>query len=609
MWLLVGALAFVSACVAPPLSNGKYLSMYSVESDNPTLVKIDGRQVISSQDLIERLSASDLFRSGGIVSWDDARDTLENIIRDSLISLAADTFTLDPGSGSYFDYKSVYEGLLKQEFITEVVYPQFKVDSAEADSFYYARQDIFTFFSQVDLAHIVLSKSGYRNEEDSLYYRAISDDSLESLMETRLSALKEQITDSTSFQEAAELYSLDRSSGERGGRLGWIETGNLHPEIEDVVFDSSVSVREVVGPVKSRDGWHLFYMYGRHFEGIPEMNEGRLAQATNIIANMRAQEIMNGIFDSLLALYPVTFNDSVLMLPSTDADPETWVAWTEGIDTIRYKTFSRELEGLRASQSLSLNPTLPQRRYMLLPIVNSRHILRMCGELGVVDLPRVQNESRRYYTGYARGEILRRGTAADFRVSDEEIEKYYTAHKGRFQLDKQFHVQQIIMEDSLHAEFVRSLAESGTDFLDLAQEYYPGEPDIRRVAADLGYVGQKDPLPEGLFNLIQSMTAGDISEPFKTEFGFHVVRLAERKRSYSVAEARGDIVKEFRQKYLEKAVKRLDRDLRRNHTIWRSRERYAGILIGPKLERLAIPDVPDTLNLLDDLTASDQAGP
>ena len=92
---------------------------------------------------------------------------------------------------------------------------------------------------------------------------------------------------------------------------------------------------------------------------------------------MRAQAIMRGIFDSLLAQYPITYNDSVLMLPESEADPNAWVAWTEGIDTIRYEKFSRELEGLRASQSLSLSPSLPQRHYILLALVNARHILRM----------------------------------------------------------------------------------------------------------------------------------------------------------------------------------------------------------------------------------------
>lgn len=604
MWLLSGVLAFVSACGAPPLSNGKYVSLYTVESDNSVLVKIDGRAVISAQDLVERLSSSQLLLSGGIVSWDEARDTLESILRDSLISLAADTFTLDSGSGGFSDYTSVYEGLLKQEFITQVVFPQITVTLAEADSFYYARPDIFTFYSQVDLAHIVLSKAGYRNEEDSLYYRSMSDDSLESLMETRMNALKAQITDSISFQEAAELYSLDRNSGQRGGRLGWIEKGNLHPEIEKLVFDSSIALREAVGPLKSRDGWHLFFIYDRHFEGVPEINESRLAQSTNILADMRAQKIMKGIFDSLLSRHPITYDDSVLMLPFAEADPEAAVAWAEGIDTIRYKTFSRELEGLRAVQAASLSPTLPQLRYMLLAIVNTRHVLRMCHELGVVDLPRVRNESRRYYIDYARAEIRSRGTTSNFRVDNEEVERYYAAHQSEFVLNKQYHVQQIILEDSLHAEFVRSMAESGVDFLDLAQEHYPGEPDIRRVAADLGYIGQEYPLPDGLFNLVQGMTSGDISEPFKTEFGFHVVRLAERKRSVSLAEARADIVRVFRGRYLEQANKNLDRDLRRNHTIWRSRERYAGILLGPKVDRLAIPDVPGAPGAPDDSTAN-----
>ncbi|MFQ5608195.1 MAG: peptidylprolyl isomerase, partial [Candidatus Zixiibacteriota bacterium] len=460
------SMSLLTACAAPQLSNGKYLSPYSVEKENPVLLRIDNEREITAQDLITRLEKSNVLRAGGVLPWDEARDTLENILRDSLVSLAVDTFTLQTDRGAYADFVTVYENLLKQEFISEVVFPQISVDSSEADSFYTARPEMFTYFSQVRLAHIVLSRAGYRNEEDSLYYRSMPDEELDSLIYRRLRLLREQITDSLSFQEAAELYSLDRNSGKRGGALGWIERENLHPEIAVELFDSTTALHEALGPIQSRDGAHLFYIYDRHFEGVPPLNEARLAQATNILADMKAQRVLNHIFDSLQLEHPVVYNDSALLLWPGEASPELWVAWAEGIDTVRYARFQREIDGLRASRSLSLDPTLSQRRYLTMAIVNIHHVLRMCRELGVTDLPRVRDQRRRYHADFARSVISRRNSGADYTPSEEDISEYYSAHIGDFVLEKQFHVQQIILEDSLHAEFVRALAESGYDFLD-----------------------------------------------------------------------------------------------------------------------------------------------
>ncbi|MFQ5607576.1 MAG: peptidylprolyl isomerase, partial [Candidatus Zixiibacteriota bacterium] len=120
-----------------------------------------------------------------------------------------------------------------------------------------------------------------------------------------------------------------------------------------------------------------------------------------------------------------------------------------------------------------------------------------------------------------------------------------------------------------------------------------GEPDIRRVAADLGFVGPGDPLPDGLFSLVEGMTPGEISKPFKTEFGYHVALLKERKKSLSAVEARNRIVKTLNGERRAEIKKRWDRALRKNHLIWRSRERYAGVLLGPLLDRLALPDIAE----------------
>ncbi|MEQ8329109.1 MAG: peptidylprolyl isomerase [Longimicrobiales bacterium] len=77
------------------------------------------------------------------------------------------------------------------------------------------------------------------------------------------------------------------------------------------------------------------------------------------------------------------------------------------------------------------------------------------------------------------------------------------------------------------AEAIREQAVSGGDFADLARRYSQ-DPGTAGQGGDLGFVGRGDlvrPIDQALF----AMEVGDISEVVESPFGFHVLRLDERR--------------------------------------------------------------------------------
>ncbi len=64
-----------------------------------------------------------------------------------------------------------------------------------------------------------------------------------------------EIKDGMSFGDAAFSFSEDKSSAEKSGDLGWFERGKMVKPFEDAAF--SAKVGEVVGPVKTKFGYHL----------------------------------------------------------------------------------------------------------------------------------------------------------------------------------------------------------------------------------------------------------------------------------------------------------------------------------------------------------------
>ncbi|HSH00178.1 MAG TPA: peptidylprolyl isomerase, partial [candidate division Zixibacteria bacterium] len=433
--------------------------------------------------------------------------------------------------------------LLKREFLNQTVYPRIEIDSLMVDSFYFAREDLFTYESQVNVGHIVLSKPGYRHGDDSAAYAPYSDHELDSMIYFRLNLLKSEISDSLDFEHLAKLYSLDGRTGGLGGRFGWVQKNNLHPEIERVLYDPQTPLHTVIGPLESRDGVHLFYLYDRHFQGIPPLNPERYDRARGILLNVFAQGEIATVLDSLRAVRPTIYNDSALQLGSREGEPSLWVAWAEGIDTVRFAEYDNACIPFR-SRFNTLTFTAEQGRYIVQTIVDERLLIMLAEELGIPQQPAVSEELEKNRRKFARVAVRRLGEAPGFVPSDEHIRDYFDTHEREFVSERPVKLQQILLADSLHAEFVKALAESGEDFLTLAERHYVGEPDIRRAAADLGWIGPRD-FDSTIFEESYAAIDGSVLGPIKTEYGYHVVRVEEVKRAPSLEEVRGRIYTEL----------------------------------------------------------------
>jgi len=65
------------------------------------------------------------------------------------------------------------------------------------------------------------------------------------------------------FAEVAKRYS-ECPTGSEGGDLGYFPRGDMAKDFERVVFDPKTPLDKVVGPVETRNGWHLIMVHSRH---------------------------------------------------------------------------------------------------------------------------------------------------------------------------------------------------------------------------------------------------------------------------------------------------------------------------------------------------------
>ncbi len=127
---------------------------------------------------------------------------------------------------------------------------------------------------------------------------------------------------------------------------------------------------------------------------------------------------------------------------------------------------------------------------------------------------------------------------ANISVSRREVEKFYKAYKDSIpEMPKRANVSHIVIKtqpgtsaDSLAVSQLRDIKskiQEGTSFEELAQQYSQ-DPGSRRQGGDLGFVSRGTLVPE-FEQVAFSLQQGEISDIIETEFGYHIIKLEERR--------------------------------------------------------------------------------
>jgi len=127
---------------------------------------------------------------------------------------------------------------------------------------------------------------------------------------------------------------------------------------------------------------------------------------------------------------------------------------------------------------------------------------------------------------------------ANISVSRREVEQFYQAYQDSIpEMPKRANVSHIVIKtkpgassDSLAVRQLRDLKtkiQEGADFAELAQQYSQ-DPGSRRQGGDLGFVSRGTLVPE-FEQVAFALQQGAISDIVKTEFGYHLIKLEERR--------------------------------------------------------------------------------
>jgi peptidyl-prolyl cis-trans isomerase SurA len=143
---------------------------------------------------------------------------------------------------------------------------------------------------------------------------------------------------------------------------------------------------------------------------------------------------------------------------------------------------------------------------------------------------------------------VQQGSVSDrVQVTDQEIENFLNSAEGQARTAPQYHVQHALIpltdnsdpaQVKQFAEQLASRARAGEDFKRVMATAGP----VKVESGDLGW-RNVDGLPSLLTNIVPTLKAGEVSEPLRSESGYHVVKVVELR-------GKGEIIQQTKARHI-----------------------------------------------------------
>jgi peptidyl-prolyl cis-trans isomerase C len=171
--------------------------------------------------------------------------------------------------------------------------------------------------------------------------------------------------------------------------------------------------------------------------------------------------------------------------------------------------------------SLPADTTPEKRRDLLLTYLINVNLLAQAAEARKAD--QAPNFAQR--VAFARKKVLVQSLMEDESkkaATDAAVKKFYDEN---LKPQTEVHVRHILVETEDQAKDVVAQLKKGADFAELAKKV---SKDPGSDGGDLGYITKDQVVPE-FGNVAFSLDKGKISDPVKSQFGWHVIKVEDKR--------------------------------------------------------------------------------
>ena len=191
-----------------------------------------------------------------------------------------------------------------------------------------------------------------------------------------------------------------------------------------------------------------------------------------------------------------------------------------------------------------------------------------------------------------KSDLIDRQVRRKVTISDEDVERYYKLNAAKYRTNDRARIRHILLNlrENASAEQAQSVLgqgkelhrriSAGEDFAALARDYSQGAGQAD--GGDIGWVTRGTLVAAIEEVAFQKLSVGQVSEPFRTGMGVHIVKLEARETGnpLPLSSVAGRIREELLNKALEERfAKWVKTDLRRKHKV---DIKVAGVVFKPE---------------------------
>ncbi len=177
------------------------------------------------------------------------------------------------------------------------------------------------------------------------------------------------------------------------------------------------------------------------------------------------------------------------------------------------------------TQKQSLTPKSPVFQAILDELIDQR-LLALEALRRSLD----QNDETRRRLAVARERILANvvvETLLAEKVTEDSIKRMYAEQSALQSKSEQVRARHIVVATQEQAKELKGLVEQGGSFAALAKEFTI-DPSTQDLGGDLGYFS-KNAMEDVIAAQAFALETGDISEPFETKYGWHILTTTDRR--------------------------------------------------------------------------------
>ncbi len=162
----------------------------------------------------------------------------------------------------------------------------------------------------------------------------------------------------------------------------------------------------------------------------------------------------------------------------------------------------------------------------------------------------LQNERRQLLAG----DVMKKIIAED--VTDADIQAAYDTQYANADGGMEYNASHILVETEEEAKAIAEELRGGADFAEMAKAKSTGPSGPS--GGKLGWFSKGQMVPE-FEAAVTSMTKGEISDPVKTQFGWHVIKLndSRKKAAPTLDEVRDTIASDLQRAAIEARIAKL----------------------------------------------------